>query len=81
MSFKIIERLERIDRLIAKKNTGTPSELSKKIRVSERQIHNYLNLLKKMGAPLCYCGKCKSYYYREQGNFNFRFYNYQQQKQ
>ncbi|WP_423803161.1 HTH domain-containing protein [Paraflavisolibacter caeni] len=59
MSFKIIERLERIDQLIANKKTGTPSELSKRMKVSERQLHNYLNLLKKMGTPLCYCVKSK----------------------
>jgi hypothetical protein len=81
MSYKIIERLECIDLLIANKNTGTPSELSKRVRVSERQLHNYLNLLKKMGAPLCYCGKSKSYYYQEDGSFNFRFYKYQHEKQ
>lgn len=80
MSFKVLERLEHIDRLIANKNTGTPSDLSKKMRVSERQLHNYLSLLKKMGAPLCYCHKSKSYYYREDGSFNFRFYKYQHEK-
>ncbi len=69
---KQLQRLLYLDQLIAKKNTGTPLELSQKIRVSERQVHNYLNTLKEMGAPIDYCYKRRTYYYIKTWDFEFK---------
>lgn len=75
MPCKLINRLDRIDGLIRQKRTGTPEELSKKVRVSKRHIYNYIQILKEMGAPIGFCRKSKTYYYKMAGSFSFRFEN------
>ncbi len=71
---KQLHRLSQLHQMICRKSTGTPIELSKKVKVSERQIHYYLGILKEMGAPIEYCYKRKTYYYKQEGAFNFKFY-------
>lgn len=70
---KIIYRLSRLDQLISNMNTGTPSELSKKMKVSERCVRNYITILKSLGAPIQYSNASKSYFYKSKGYFNFGF--------
>jgi len=70
---KQITSLALLHQLISREKTGTPTELSKKLKVSERQVYNYLDLLKEMGAPIDFCRKRQTYYYKEDGGFNFRF--------
>jgi predicted DNA-binding transcriptional regulator YafY len=74
MSKSIIDRLERLDYLIRIKATGTPTELSRKLNLSERCTYNYIDLLKQLGAPISYCRKRNSYYYEEHGRFHFNFF-------
>ncbi|NIG53349.1 HTH domain-containing protein [Chitinophaga sp. Cy-1792] len=69
----IIERLSAIDYLITHKKTGTPLELSKKLRVSERSARQYITCLRQLGAPIAFSRTYKSYYYKEEGYFNFQF--------
>ena len=38
-----LNRLSKMDRLISRKNTGTPNELSRKLKISERAT--YWNIL------------------------------------
>ncbi|GAB3431204.1 HTH domain-containing protein [Niabella aquatica] len=71
-----ILRLALLHRLITGKKTGHVAELSKKLRVSERQVHNDLVVLKDMGAPIGFCRKCQTYYYKEEGGFSFTFCKY-----
>lgn len=73
MATKTIQRLRKIDDLISRKNTGTPLELSKKLKVSERCVRNYVNILKDLGAPISYSRKNCTYFYKEEGCFSFRF--------
>jgi len=73
MSAKIIQRLSRIDHMIGNVNTGTPKELARKMRVSERCVRYYVTLLKDLGAPIEFCRKRKSYYYKQHGYFSFQF--------
>lgn len=68
-----LKRLQRIDRLIRIKGTGTPSELAKKLNLSESCLYKDIALLKEWGAPIAYCRECRSYYYTTNGGFNFSF--------
>lgn len=73
MPKKIFTHIERMDRLIRTKSTGTPTTLASKLKVSERCVYNYLNLMKFLGAPIKYCRTRNSYYYDYNGKFNFYF--------
>ncbi len=73
MEVKIFHRLSRIDLMISKANTGTPIELAKKMKVSERCVRYYISLLKKLGAPIEFSRKRRSYHYKQNGYFCFRF--------
>ncbi len=64
-SIKQLERLRRIHKLIRAGNTGTPDELANKLGVSKRQIHNIVEDLKIINAPVDYNRKIKSYYYKK----------------
>lgn len=74
MSKSFINKLERLDYLIRTKSTGSPAELARKLNLSERCAYNYLDLLKRQGAPISYCRKRNSYYYEESGRFHFVFF-------
>lgn len=69
MRKNILERLERIDRLIRIKGTGTPAELAARLKMSERNIYQYLNLMRDMGAPIKFDPFRETYYYSEDGQF------------
>ena len=69
MRKNILERLERIDRLIRIKGTGTPAELAARLKMSERNIYQYLNLMRDLGAPIKFDPSRETYYYSEEGQF------------
>ena len=71
---KTIAKIERIDQLIRLKATGTPSQLAKRLSISERSVFNILNMMKELGAPIHYSGFRQSYYYEESVNFRFGFF-------
>jgi len=73
MQKEIFQRLNRIDRLIQIKGTGTPAELADKIGISERSTYEYIRLMKEFGAPVEYSRLRKSYYYKEEGRFTISF--------
>lgn len=74
MSFdSYIERLSRIDKLIQRKATGSPQELAKKLKVSERTVYEYIKEMKRLGAPIGYCSQDSSYVYTDSGHFHFNF--------
>lgn len=73
MQKNILERLERIDHLIRIKGTGSPAELAKRLNMSQRNIYQYLNLMREMGAPIKFCPFRETYYYSEDGQFMIRF--------
>jgi hypothetical protein len=59
-----IHRIERIDQLIRLKATGQPSELAKKLGISESQLYEVLNIMKvELGGPILYSRTLQSYYY------------------
>lgn len=69
MRKNILERVGRIDHLIRIKGTGSPSELARRLNMSERNIYQYLNLMKDMGAPIKFCPYRETYFYSEEGRF------------
>ncbi|WP_214073899.1 HTH domain-containing protein [Mucilaginibacter sp. dw_454] len=66
-------RLGHLNQLIRKKSTGSPTELAKKMNVSERTTFEYLDILKSLGADIKYSRTRQSYYYSEDGTFDFQF--------
>lgn len=73
MTKDTLQRLERIDRLIQTKATGTPTKLASRIGISERCVYKYLNLMKDFGAPIKFDNGRQSYYYDEEGYFKISF--------
>ncbi|SIO41646.1 HTH domain-containing protein [Chitinophaga niabensis] len=74
MTKDTLQRLERIDRLIQTKATGTPTKLASRIGISERCVYKYLNLMKDFGAPIKFDNGRQSYYYDEEGYFKISFF-------
>jgi len=73
MQKNILQRLERIDYFIRIKGTGTPAELARRLNMSERNVYQYLNLMREMGAPIKFCPFRQTYFYSEDGQFLTRF--------
>lgn len=69
----ILQRLEVIDTLIQKEKTGTPSQLARKIGLSDRSVYEYLTLMKKLNSPIKFCPIRKSYYYDRKGRLVISF--------
>ncbi|MET0466278.1 MAG: HTH domain-containing protein [Chitinophagaceae bacterium] len=73
MAFEHLNRFQTIDHLISIKGTGTPKDLARRIRISERSIYGYLQVMKSLGAPIRYCKSRRSYYYQTDGRFEISF--------
>ncbi len=65
-----IQQLVQVHQLIAQSATGTPQELSYKLHVSKRTIHNYISTLRDMKAPIVYNFRLKTYYYESEWEFD-----------
>ena len=70
-----IRLIERVDALITRKGTGSPSHLADRLGISNRNIYNLINMMKELGAPIYYCKQRDSYCYREDVSFSFGFKN------
>lgn len=68
-----IRRIERLDRLIRTKASGTPRDLAKKLKISERSLYYHLKLIKEMGAPVKYSKSRNCYYYEYEGKLILGF--------
>ena len=55
------EKLEQIDKLIRHSNTGSPKELARRLRVSERTIRRLVEKLKTKNDSIRYCRRSQSY--------------------
>ena len=71
---KQIERIERLHQLIRIKATGNPKTCAERIKISERQLYNTLELMKELGAPIYFDFAAGSYCYEEEVHCSFRFY-------
>lgn len=70
---KFIDTLKRIDYLIARKATGSPTALAGRLGISETTLFHYLAILKEHGAPIQYEKFRQSYYYEYTGKFIIEF--------
>jgi len=69
-----IRTLMRIDNLIRKEATGSPSSLGKRLGLSERAAYNYLKFMKEeLNAPIEFSKVKGSYRYASKGQFNFKW--------
>lgn len=68
-----INKLKRIDYLIARKATGSPAMLAEKLEISETTLFEYLSIMRECGAPIKYEKFRQSYYYEYEGNFAIEF--------
>lgn len=62
-SLKTLERLQQLHLLIAAEKTGTPKDLAKLMKISERSVYSLIENLKDFKAEICYSRSSKSYYY------------------
>jgi predicted transcriptional regulator len=63
MVSEIINQLKLVDKHIEKQDTGSISELARKVGLSARSVHEYLNLIRKSYTRIKFCRFRQSYYY------------------
>ena len=63
--FEQIELIKRINELISKEKTGTPTLLSKRLRISRSQLYRQIEFLKDYGAPIKYNRTLETFYYEK----------------
>jgi len=68
-----VTRLQTIDLLIQKKNTGNATRLAEKLKISERTVKEFIAVMKELGAPIYFNRKINSYCYNQKGSFVLRF--------
>jgi hypothetical protein len=71
---KQIALLERVDRLIGMKATGSPKQLANRLGVSEATVFRMIETMKELEAPICYDFTRQSYTYSEPTKFRCGFY-------
>jgi hypothetical protein len=69
--FERLFKLEQLDQLIRLKATGTPRDLARKLKVSERCVYDLLTTLKTVGASINYNMDRRSYEYESEIKFCF----------
>ena len=69
-----IKKVKQLIELIEQKNTGEPIEIAKKLSASERQIYNYLELLKtEFNSPIEYSRTNKTFFFTENDKINLNY--------
>lgn len=65
--YKQLRRMERLDRMLQTRSTGTPKELAQKLQLSPSQVYEIIRSLKcDLNAPIYYSRTYQSYYYEEE---------------
>ena len=64
-TLKQLERLRKAHKLIQRGNTGSPSEFSRRLHISERALYRTLEYLREMGAEVSFSRYSNTYYYSE----------------
>lgn len=59
-------KLDRLHHLIRRRGTGTPAELASRLGVCKRTVHNLIDELRNLGAPIAYSYTDLSYYYKQE---------------
>ena len=69
-----IKTLISIIDFIQTKNTGTPKEFAKKVKISERMLYKYIEQLKhEFNAPIKYDKTNKTYLFSQNGDLNLHW--------
>lgn len=69
------KRVEMINELIQKQETGTPDQLAKTLNITARTLYSYIKFMREyLNAPIHYDPSKKSYVYTEKGELSFNFY-------
>ncbi len=58
-----LSRLAQMDTLIHLKASGSPSDFASKLEISPSSLHQYLDVMRGMGAEIGYCRRRPTYYY------------------
>ena len=70
-----LNKIERMDMLIRRNATGTPTAFAIKMGMSNRSLHNYINFMRvQLRAPIKYSSTMQSYHYTENGRFRIGWY-------
>jgi len=67
-------RLESLNHYIKTRNTGSRFELAEKMEISVTTLQSYINFMRDaLNAPIDYDHNHKTYFYSEDGSFDFEF--------
>jgi len=66
-----LQQLDRLDRLIDRSATGSPSALSRRFNVSERQVYRLIDTLRYLGGDIKYSRERQTYYYQSAPPYRF----------
>lgn len=69
-----IELIERVDRLVRLKATGSPKKLAEKLDLSESSLYRLLDTIKDLGAPVEFSADHESYVYGQDVKFKCGFF-------
>lgn len=61
---KYLSRYHYLHELIKKESTGTALQFSQKLGISRRMLFEYLSDLREKGAPIEFCRRRMTYYYK-----------------
>lgn len=67
-----LERLQFIHKSILNESTGSPTEIAKRLRISERLVYHLIEQLKDFKAHIGYDRSRKTYFYKEYFNLQVR---------
>lgn len=74
-----ITKMKQFIQLVEKERTGSPKEVAEKLEVSNRMIHNYVQLLKdNFNVPIEYNRYKKSYNFTSKGKLIWEWQKYKQ---
>lgn len=70
-TLKRIEKILQIHEVIKKEQTGSSSELSVRLNISQRTVQNYIDELRMFGATILYDRNRNTYYYTNDFSIEF----------
>ncbi|THU38056.1 HTH domain-containing protein [Niastella caeni] len=66
-------RISAIDQCIQSECTGDAQRLATHLGIARSTLFKYLNDMKELGAPIDYCRRRKTFYYKYKGFFMLHF--------
>tara|TARA_R110002073_G_scaffold220418_1_gene380527 strand:+ start:8807 stop:9124 length:318 start_codon:yes stop_codon:yes gene_type:complete len=64
-TLKQLERLRKMHKLIKRNSTGSPTEFSSRLHISERELYRMLEYLKELEAKISFSRNSNTYYYTD----------------